>query len=230
MKTIGVIILVLAAFLVAACASPGVAVSLAPSGNTDIDNMCQMRWGTSNRIPAEESKCRRDQKRDFDAISAMTSQAIDLRVKKASEADVKRGEALSALIEHCKGLNRQGYYIDWVLTRECVSRNVADLNAGRFKPSAPSASLGGSGYPPTMRTFCAKEWPNDFRMQEYCIKQQIDGWRRVGSMIDRAPAGLKTAYGQCAIDWRWGKGDNEYDWRMVAYCMEKQRDAYTRVR
>ena len=77
---------------------------------------------------------------------------------------------------------------------------------------------------------CASEWGDNFRMQKYCRKQQGEGKSDVDRFVTRH--GLKTGsegtpYAAmlrgCSADWTDEFGPN---WRMLAYCLKKQEDAY----
>jgi len=90
-----------------------------------------------------------------------------------------------------------------------------------------------------IQTFCADEWPTDFRMQAYCQKRQSAAYwewvdaativERVDKMAAPSPyeAAFATAYDGCVKDW-WGP-DNRPDFRMIVYCLTKQMAAYEQL-
>lgn len=81
---------------------------------------------------------------------------------------------------------------------------------------------------------CEKEWPTDFEMQEYCIKQQVEGQAEILEYVSRynvdldnksSAASLTTAeviLVKCFSEW---DGDN----KMIAYCIEKQEESALRL-
>lgn len=64
---------------------------------------------------------------------------------------------------------------------------------------------------PSIKSSCEREWKDDYRMVEYCIKQQTEAWSNLrgwsGSIKDK-----------CAKEWG-------TDYRMVEYCTKKQSEA-----
>jgi hypothetical protein len=68
---------------------------------------------------------------------------------------------------------------------------------------------------------CAEEWPNDFKMRNYCQKQQQEGI----SILDRGmpngiqPDAFRIIRGKCASEW-------PRDFKMRAYCESQQYEAY----
>ena len=77
-----------------------------------------------------------------------------------------------------------------------------------------------------VETFCEKEWPDDFRMQEYCQERQFDGVKKVLAYVERyqqsgnvvGTAILKN----CDREW-------PEDFAMRAYCIERQEEAAERL-
>jgi len=70
---------------------------------------------------------------------------------------------------------------------------------------------------------CEREWPNDFKMQEYCVKQQTAASIEVSKIWRTLAAGgnarLKAPFAQCTLDW--ADGDT-WDYTMVLYCYRQQ--------
>ena len=62
-----------------------------------------------------------------------------------------------------------------------------------------------------IRGKCAEDWPRDFRMREYCEKQQYDGYRALN-----ASSVGDSARNACAQQW-------PSDFRMRRYCETKGR-------
>ena len=91
------------------------------------------------------------------------------------------------------------------------------------------------------REYCAGKWPNDYKMQEYCIKKQFEASLETNKLHDRygiaklndngtvnlypAPAGgeYRTIYINCVMKWK-------PDRTMVLHCFEEQIGAYERVK
>ena len=102
------------------------------------------------------------------------------------------------------------------------------------------ASITTADVKPT-RAYCEDEWPNDFRMQEYCYDQQIEAVARVKQLLqtagifdanfkttNKAKSPLGKALNMCIEKWKLPKF-NTYDWRMVEYCIKNQIEAYERI-
>jgi len=62
---------------------------------------------------------------------------------------------------------------------------------------------------------CSTEWPSDFQMQAYCLKQQKTGFEQVDQQRGGLSAPLKASLQNCEAEWA-------TDYQMQAYCLEKQ--------
>jgi hypothetical protein len=68
---------------------------------------------------------------------------------------------------------------------------------------------------------CAEEWPSDYRMRDYCVKQQTEGARA----LDKSPpsdvdsTAFKVIRGKCAEEW-------PRDFKMRVYCEGQQFEGY----
>ena len=84
----------------------------------------------------------------------------------------------------------------------------------------------------SIRAYCENEWPNDFRMQEYCYDQQIEAVARVKQLLqtagifdanfkttNKAKSPLGKALNMCIEKWKLPKFKT-YDWRMIEYCIK----------
>ncbi len=82
---------------------------------------------------------------------------------------------------------------------------------------------------------CEKEWPGDYRMQEYCLKKASKGAGRVYAYLERHNLTLDNwvkhqvmgevpaiIFGRCQTEW--GKNIP-----MLAYCLEKEEKAAMRL-
>ena len=93
-----------------------------------------------------------------------------------------------------------------------------------------------------VKEYCANQWPTDFEMQEYCIKQQyeavfeikifakrfgfwgdntLDGTAVQQAMSKKNPWTIMIA--KCFTDWDTDAG---IDYEMVAYCPRQQEKSY----
>lgn len=79
---------------------------------------------------------------------------------------------------------------------------------------------------PAIRANCAAEWPGDYRMQEYCINNQVEAVQAMAPLADSSSSIEREILGKCASEWRKPSG---YDYRMIRYCYENQIDAYRRL-
>ena len=77
-----------------------------------------------------------------------------------------------------------------------------------------------------IKRFCTAQWPNDFRMQEYCENQQSDAV--INTLSKGAPSDVpngtfQTIRSQCVQQWA-------DDFRMREYCENQQIQSYRRLR
>ncbi|MDX8499866.1 hypothetical protein RFM99_15715 [Mesorhizobium sp. VK4C] len=77
-----------------------------------------------------------------------------------------------------------------------------------------------------IRANCSAEWQGDYRMQEYCINQQLEALRAIKPVVDSPTPIDREILGKCVNEWRKPVG---YDYRMVKYCYEQQISAYRRL-
>jgi hypothetical protein len=85
--------------------------------------------------------------------------------------------------------------------------------------AASTIGESGSG----IRMKCATDWPDDFRMREYCEKQQRDALRALQGRSMNATRDHETIRRKCAADW-------SDDFKMRDYCERQQLDALSRIR
>ncbi len=75
-----------------------------------------------------------------------------------------------------------------------------------------------------MKRYCADEWGSDYRMREYCFKQQAEGARECQRLIplvnQRDPQVVKNAQKK----W-WMPKYGIWNFRMVAYELKRQYEA-----
>lgn len=75
---------------------------------------------------------------------------------------------------------------------------------------------------------CLGEWEGNYRMQEFCINQQLTSFN---VLVRINNSGLnneeKAILATCLGEWESANGSN---WRMVKYCYEKQHEAYERLK
>lgn len=74
---------------------------------------------------------------------------------------------------------------------------------------------------------CARQWPDDFRMQEHCLKLAAQGMVELKAVHDEFGTKLEKALEECVELWT---EDRLPDWRMIGYCAKQQADAYERLR
>jgi hypothetical protein len=73
------------------------------------------------------------------------------------------------------------------------------------------------------RTHCASEWPDNFEMQGYCMKQQATGMLAFKEASDSIGKPLEKALERCTEEWT---KDRLPNWEMIGYCATKQAEAY----
>jgi hypothetical protein len=103
--------------------------------------------------------------------------------------------------------------------REAAQPSAAPSARSAVSPEA-AAILDG------IKSKCASEWPDNFRMQAYCRDQQVEA---IGKIVARNDSGvMDTKEGlvirrKCRADW-----PNNY--RMQNYCEEQQLRAFASLR
>lgn len=68
-----------------------------------------------------------------------------------------------------------------------------------------------------IKAHCAREWPNDFAMQSYCIKEQREGFQKVEAARPGLDADMSAALARCESEWA-------VEWSMIAYCLGEQQN------
>ena len=90
--------------------------------------------------------------------------------------------------------------------------------------------------------FCANKWPDDYRMRNYCQEQQAEAKQQLfliadskglikNSRLSVSPNGneYERIIYQCIKRWRVSRFGT-YDYRMLVYCIEKQIEAYVKIK
>lgn len=94
------------------------------------------------------------------------------------------------------------------------------------KPIPPARAKDGWNVAADVRHSCSAEWPGDYRMQEYCIKQQNEAAAYMRPIISSAVGVEQQIVRKCASEWSTPSG---FNYRMVKYCYEQQMGAYRRL-
>ncbi len=81
-------------------------------------------------------------------------------------------------------------------------------------------------YAGMIRKHCSIEWPEDYRMQEYCADQQNVGMREVKRAYDEFGSRIAPTIENCVSQWT---RDRLPDWAMIGYCARQQADSYRRL-
>jgi hypothetical protein len=140
-------------------------------------------------------------------------------VLRVEEQDVSDANIVVLLLQSGNRVKVMEKDIDRNLTKQLQAAldrrsSATGLPTGRLQEpaAAPAAPVGSF-----IRAHCAKEWPDDFRMRDYCEKQQqaavtLMEARQMTSQ-DR-----QTIRNKCEAEW-------PEDLRMRNYCEEKQLEA-----
>ena len=103
------------------------------------------------------------------------------------------------------------------------------------------AAMAGTAMADKTQSYCASEWPGDFRMQKHCVDRQREGAVKAGAFfnkygLDKLGKGADISnnphaqiWAKCERDWRLPRFDT-WDWRMVAHCLGRQIEAYDSLR
>lgn len=73
------------------------------------------------------------------------------------------------------------------------------------------------------RQHCQREWPNDFQMQGYCLKEQAKGMMQFKAVSDSIGKPIEKALENCTEQWT---KDRLPDWQMIGHCALEQAAAY----
>lgn len=89
--------------------------------------------------------------------------------------------------------------------------------------------------------FCAAEWPNDYKMRDYCIRQQSNANQELFNLAEKyglikngtiAPSlsgsDIEKMLLKCMQEWKKARFDT-YDFKMVVYCWKQQIDSYESI-
>jgi hypothetical protein len=162
----------------------------------------------------------------FVLTTALHAQSLADVAKKTEEdrAKAKQEQAKSADIKKTEKV---------YTNKDLPSVGVASIPAAgdADTPTAVSGTTTASADPivgtvlTIVRTKCAKDWPDDFRMRAFCEKQQIEALQKIAARNDagtmKTPAG-RVIRNKCMQDWR----DN---FKMANYCEEQQLKAAAQV-
>ena len=69
---------------------------------------------------------------------------------------------------------------------------------------------------------CAADWPGDFQMQAYCVRQQRAGHEELQDSLAVIPPELGPAVQRCEAEWG-------SDWQMQAYCLAQQQTGFAEL-
>lgn len=73
---------------------------------------------------------------------------------------------------------------------------------------------------------CAREWPVDFEMQAYCLKEQTAGMLQFKAVSDDIGKPIEKTLEKCTEDWT---KDGLPDWQMIGHCAVNQGAAFRRL-
>jgi len=73
------------------------------------------------------------------------------------------------------------------------------------------------------RDFCGREWPDNFEMQVYCVKQQASGMLQFKTVSDELGKPIEKALERCTEEWT---KDRLPNFAMIGYCATRQAEAY----
>lgn len=126
-----------------------------------------------------------------------------------SQEEAKLEAASIQIDDDVKALCAKRYIHDWSMYVTCAKSQMAAKLPAREKPDRPRFDI---------RRKCEEQWPDDYRMQEYCIKQQAGAQSRAsGGWIDHNIAI------HCTSKW-------PHDWNMFMYCVDGQTKARNGLR
>lgn len=83
-----------------------------------------------------------------------------------------------------------------------------------------------ANYVELAKQHCRAEWPADFQMQGYCLRQQAEGmltFRRIAIEMGKP---FEKTLENCTEDWTKNRMP---DWQMIGHCAKEQADAYRAI-
>ena len=83
-----------------------------------------------------------------------------------------------------------------------------------------------ASYGDLAREHCRREWPEDFRMQEHCLREQRVGMLQFKAVSDDIGGPIEKALERCTEEWT---RDELPDWQMIGHCAVTQGVAFHRV-
>ena len=104
------------------------------------------------------------------------------------------------------------------------AQKLFERSSPRGQPSGPRPSTARNETQQAIHTWCASQWPDDFRMQKHCYDKQIEAAGKAAVLRDRVArtSALQAAADACAEQW---KIPEAYDFRMVNHCVTRQIEA-----
>lgn len=129
---------------------------------------------------------------------------------------VKDAGSGSLIIELVSGktiqVSQKDWSSQWSEAIDEAIKNQEMEKAARSSAEPPSESAAAA----MIRSHCADEWPDDFRMRKYCEDQQYEGLRALRAREMTGP--LAKIRSKCASEW-------PDDFKMREYCEKQQLKA-----
>lgn len=100
------------------------------------------------------------------------------------------------------------------------------------EPVLAQAAAGAPNWTPAQRAandagLCARDWPDNYVMQEHCRRQQREGWDQWFAAMARADHGMQRALMKCLADW---DELGRINAMMAGHCARQQTEARDRMR
>jgi hypothetical protein len=125
-----------------------------------------------------------------------------------NQEEAKGEAAVMQIDDDVKVLCAKRHIHDWTMYVACARRQMASKLPANDKPDRRRFDI--------VRR-CQERWPNDYRMEEYCTRQQEEARSKAGGWIDH---GIAV---HCTEQW-------PADWNMFMYCVDNQTAARHRIR
>lgn len=77
------------------------------------------------------------------------------------------------------------------------------------------------------KQFCAQDWPDNFEMQAYCLRQQAAGMLQFKAVSDELGKPIEKSLERCTEEWTKNRVPN---FAMIGYCATRQAEAYRSLR
>ncbi len=186
------------------------------------------RWGAKRPFvpllaPGTGYQALRGPLRGLNALDCEGAGQLHQLVWDLGEVLGTRAESLAVYQRHIEAILYSGHSREGQGSRPRVASTQSGEDASEVDPNEGSTSTENdySEAEQVMRRHCEREWPGDYTMRDYCLKQQREALTvleqgRPDDIPEEVFAGIRN---NCAVEW-------PEDFNMRRYCEKQQFDSY----